>query len=356
MAKKGDGKQFGISLFGLLLFLLFIPFFLQMGGGRWILAEALPGQVPSGGISLKSLWTEEESLAAASGAVWGVDDVEFRQKNGISSSRQPQNITADVLEQMKEFSYLKNNFYIVDSRTALLENDVNVEEALSLDFSIEQTKKEPKVLIFHTHSHEGFADSDMSKGLEQGIWGVGEELKNILETEYGVGVIHDTGQYDVVDGKGQITGAYERMEPQIRKILEENPSIEVCIDLHRDGVGDDVRLVTDVNGKQTAKIMFFNGLCRLNKDGTVTEINGLTNDYLKENMAFSLQMQVAAGQKFPGYTRKIYLNPYRFSLHMMPRSTLVEVGAQTNTRQEAINAMEPLAAILADVLQVQPLP
>ena len=31
----------------------------------------------------------------------------------------------------------------------------------------EETKKEPKILIFHTHSHEGFADSDMSKPLAQ---------------------------------------------------------------------------------------------------------------------------------------------------------------------------------------------
>ena len=115
-------------------------------------------------------------------------------------------------------------------------------------------------MIFHTHAHEGFADSDMSKGLSEGIWGAGEELKRILEEEYGIGVLHDDGQYDMVNGKGQITGAYERMEPPIRKILAEHPSIEVCIDLHRDGVGDSTRLVTNVNGKPCAQVMFFNGL------------------------------------------------------------------------------------------------
>ena len=34
----------------------------------------------------------------------------------------------------------------------------------------------------------------------------------------------------------------------------------------------------------------------------------------------------------------------------MPRSTLVEVGAQTNTKAEARNAMKPLAQVLASVL------
>ena len=52
----------------------------------------------------------------------------------------------------------------------------------------------------------------------------------------------------------------------------------------------------------------------------------------------------------PDFARKIYLNAYRFSLHMLPRSTLVEVGAQTNTKEEALRAMKPLAEILAKTL------
>lgn len=50
--------------------------------------------------------------------------------------------------------------------------------------------------------------------------------------------------------------AYDYSEAAVRKILEENPSIEVLIDLHRDGVAEDTRLVTEINGKQTARIMF----------------------------------------------------------------------------------------------------
>ena len=259
-------------------------------------------------------------------------------------------VTAEELRKMQDISYLRSRYYIVDSRTSLLEGDISPEEALSLDLTIGKTKKEPKILIFHTHIHEGFADSDMSKGLSEGIWGAGEELKRILEEEYGIGVIHDAGQYDMVNGKGQTTGAYERMEPPIREILKKYPSIEVCIDLHRDGVAEGTRLVTEIDGKPTAQVMFFNGLCRLNKNGTPQPISGLENPYIKENLAFSLQMKTAADQFYPDFTRKIYLNAYRFSLHFMPRSSLVEVGAQTNTKAEAKNAMQPLAQVLASVL------
>ncbi len=79
----------------------------------------------------------------------------------------------------------------------------------------------------------------------------------------------------------------------------------------------------------------------------------MENPYLKENLAFSLQMKTTADALYPGFSRKIYLNAYRFSLHMLPRSTLIEVGAQTNTKAEIWNAMEPLAKALASVLTEQ---
>ena len=136
--------------------------------------------------------------------------------------------------------------------------------------------------------------------------------------------------------------------PVIQQILEENPSIEIVIDLHRDGVDDDTRLVTEIDGKPTAKIMFFNGLSRTVESG---ELSYLPNPYTGENLAFSFQLEYQAKQYFPEFTRCIYLKGYRYNLHLRPRSLLLEVGAQTNTLEEAMNAMEPFAYILNKVLQ-----
>lgn len=260
------------------------------------------------------------------------------------------NVSSD-LQQLKNFDFLKRNFYIVDKRTALTANDIDVEKFANMDFSLDESKKGPKVLIFHTHSSEMFADSDPSKGLSEGIWGAGERLKSVLEEKYGIEVLHDSGRYDVVNGKGQITGAYERMEPNIRKILADNPSIEVAIDMHRDGVAEGVRLVTEQKGKKCAKIMFFNGICRLNKNGALQSIQSLPNPYITDNLAFSFNLQLAANKLYPDFTRRIYINAYRYSLHMLPKSLLIEVGAQTNTKEEVLNSMEILAEILADVIK-----
>ena len=268
----------------------------------------------------------------------------------IHSSETKINLTAEDLEKLSDVNYLKSNFYIVDKRTDLLEGDINPQEFLNMDFTIDKNTEGPKVLIFHTHANEMFADSDPSKGITEGIYGAGERLKEILETEYGIPVLHHDGQYDVVDGKGQITGAYERMEPDIRRVLQDNPTIEVVIDMHRDGVRSDVHLVEEVGGKQCAKIMFFNGLCRLNEDGKLEDLTSLPNTYLKDNLALSFNMQLMANSMYPNFTRKVYLNAYRYSLHMAPKSLLIEVGVQTNTKEEILNSMEPLADILARVL------
>jgi len=119
------------------------------------------------------------------------------------------------------------------------------------------------------------------------------------------------------------------------------------IDLHRDGVPETTRLVTEIDGKSTAKLMFFNGLSKTTSQG---ELAYLANSNLASNLAFSFQMQLAAKEYYPGLTRPIYLKGYRYNMHLCPKSMLIEVGAQTNTFEEAKNSMEPLTDILAKVL------
>lgn len=295
--------------------------------------------------------TEEIQLPKLTDLI-GVDDITYQPETDQTQapSVTKEIITAEDLEKLKDIDYLKKSFYIIDKRTNIDSSDIDAEEFLNKDFKIDNTVSGPKVLIFHTHSTEGFSDSDMTKDMSEGIWGVGEKLKEILENKYGIETIHDSGRYDIVDGKGQIIGAYERMEPSIRKILQQYPSIQVVIDMHRDGVPETTHLVKNIDGKDCAQVMFFNGLCKLYKNGTLGAITGLENEYVRDNLAFSFNMQVTANTVFPTFTRRVYLNAYRYSLHMLPKSLLIEVGAQTNTKQEALNAMEPLAEVLADVI------
>ena len=104
----------------------------------------------------------------------------------------------------------------------------------------------------------------------------------------------------------------------------------------------------DLQGRPTARFMFFNGLSYLRKQG---EISYLENPYILDNLAFSFQAQVLANEYYPGLTRKIYLKAYRYNMHLCPKSMLIELGAQNNTVEEIMNACDPLAHVIAMVLK-----
>ena len=105
--------------------------------------------------------------------------------------------------------------------------------------------------------------------------------------------------------------------------------------------------MTEQNGVQMAQVMFFNGLSRTTKTG---DIEYLYNPYIADNLAVSFQMQLKAAEYYPGFTRRIYLKGYRYNMHYCPKTLLIEVGAQTNTLEEAKSAMVPLADLLNKVL------
>ena len=254
--------------------------------------------------------------------------------------------SADMsMDKLKDFNYLLSTFYTVDSTTTIGPDQLNAEKLLAKDMHINQKKKGPKVLIFHTHSQETFADS-VNGDPNTSIVGMGKYLAERLNA-LGIETMHHDGVYDLINGKLDRSRAYEFSETGVKKILNQYPSIEVVIDLHRDGVAENKHLVTDIDGKQTAKIMFFNGLSRTKTNG---DIAYLKNPYIQDNLSFSLQMQLASERMYPGLARRIYLKGYRYSLHMMPKSLLIEAGAQTNTVEEMKNAMDLLANILNDVL------
>ena len=189
------------------------------------------------------------------------------------------------IERLRDFDYLLGNFYIVDSSTMIGPEQLNPDDLLNRNMKINVESKGPKILIFHTHSQEEFVDSTPGDP-STSIVGVGEYLTQLLNAK-GIETIHDTGVYDIINGQLDRSSAYENAEASIRPILEANPTIEVVIDLHRDGVAEETHLVTDIGGKPTAKIMYFNGLSRTRVNG---DIDYLYNPYIQDNLAFSLDV------------------------------------------------------------------
>lgn len=269
----------------------------------------------------------------------------------ITNVQQPIELGKTVTkEQLQQDSFVTSkliNFEANLNHKGQAMKQVDTMAFIEKRFSIDTSTKGPKILIFHTHPHERFADEEPGGG---GVVDVGAYLTKILETQYGVETMHCTSRFEATAENAK-KDDYGRMQIEIKKILAANPSIEVTIDIHRDGIGSDKKFLTTINGKQTAQLMFVNGFTQVQKNGVLTPIKSLPNPYVADNMAIALQMQLKAMEKYPGFMRKTLVKPYRYSLHMKPKAFLLEVGNQNNEKQEALNTMEIFAELLMDVIE-----
>ena len=239
-------------------------------------------------------------------------------------------------DQEAEFETLLNRYFSMDAATTIDSSRLN-NSLLDLDLTLDTEKEGPQILIYHSHSQEGFVDTVEGDDTTT-IVGVGDYLAKLLTETYGYQVIHDRGVYDLVDGVLDRNVAYDYSGAAVEQWLSQYPQIQVIIDLHRDGV-DGKKFVVQENGRPTANLMFILGMSRT---ADQQDISYLPNPYIKENMAFALQIQERAEIAAPGLMRNIYLMAYRFNLHYRPRSMLLEAGTQLNTLEEEKNAMECL--------------
>ena len=265
----------------------------------------------------------------------------------VAETVQPHPVIDLSPEKLADKNYLLEHFFVVDAATTAEAASLNAAEYLAKDMTLKPEKDQPQILIYHSHSQETFADSRTGEEADT-VVGVGDYLTEILEQKYGYQVIHVREHFDVIGGEIDRSRAYDFAREYVEKVLEENPTVQVLIDLHRDGVPEGKRLVTEIGGKDTAQIMFYNGLSYTVNQG---KISYLPNPYIEENLAFSFQLEYTAAEYYPGFYRCIYLAGLRYNLHLRPRALLVEAGAQTNTVQEVKNAMEPLGDILNRVLK-----
>ena len=123
-----------------------------------------------------------------------------------------------------------SNFYTIDKTTSINSEQLNAVTLLKKDLRMSAGAENPQILIYHSHSQEEFADSVPGDASTM-IVGVGEYLTTLLRDTYGYNVMHVTDTFDIMGGKLDRNKAYNYAQETISRILEENPSIEVVIDL-----------------------------------------------------------------------------------------------------------------------------
>lgn len=207
----------------------------------------------------------------------------------------------------------------------------------------------PQVLIMHTHGTESYARDGTEPYTETGVARttdtgynmirVGDEIARIF-TEMGLNVIHDTSLYDYPS----YNDAYSNARAGIERYLQQYPTIQMVLDVHRDALVDSdgtiYKPVLQIDGVKTAQVMLLVG----------TDDAGATFPDWTEHLALAMQIQQQMNSLWPGLARPITLRTARFNQQLTKGSLLVEVGSHGNSLDEALAGARLFARSAAKVL------
>lgn len=232
------------------------------------------------------------------------------------------------------------------------------EEALA-SRPLPHSSDEPTVLIVHTHATECYAadDSSFASPDGSGYYGhytsdtatrtddpslnmiaIGEEFCRVL-AENGIGTIHCRVMHD----KDDYNSSYANSRSSIKYYLENYPSIEYVIDIHRDSLetADKERIKTLADGLDgCAQVMLVAGC-----NG-----NGVVYPNWEENLSLALKYKKVMDKKYPSLSRPIYLRYSKYNLDLKTGSLLLEVGSCANTLEEAKKAAVLAAECFVETL------
>lgn len=235
-------------------------------------------------------------------------------------------------------SKIPSSFYKPDIKSLL---------DLGADLKIED-KNDPTILVYHSHTTEAYSVLDVgyyiksdsrSKDISKNMVRVGDDLVSYLEKE-GFNVIHDTEIHDL-----DYNSSYDSSREIVEKYLEEYPSIEITIDVHRDSITysnkTKVKPTVEVNGKKAARMMIISG-CEYGKVENFPD--------WEYNLRFNLDIQSKVNQLYPDLMRPILFSERKYNMYETHNSFLLEIGTDANTLDEACYSARLFGKALGELL------
>jgi stage II sporulation protein P len=195
--------------------------------------------------------------------------------------------------------------------------------------------REPSVLIVHTHATESYAknsktyqESAAYRTLDEGynMLCIGALVAEHLNSS-GIPTLQDRTLHDYPS----YNGSYANARKSIESYLEQYPSIQLVLDLHRDASessGRQLQTLAQVDGQRSAQLMV---------------VIGANHKGYTDNVSLGLKLHAQLESQAPGITRPMQLRGQRFNQDLLPGMLLIEVGAAGNTHEEARQAAQQLA-------------
>ncbi len=234
---------------------------------------------------------------------------------------------ADDSMQAANLSAISGIYKEYDGTAVANATDFDISENLKESVKMPTfTEGKPAVLIYHTHTTECYRN-------EEGITNTEDESQNVVAVGEAMKKVFEEAGYETIHLKTVLNrdfnNAYPTARAAVEKVLEENPTIQVVLDVHRDSIssnGVDYYPVTKVDGKEAAQVMFVCG----------TDAKGLSHPKWRENFTYALQLSRMMGELYGELSRPVNLRRDRFNTHFTPHTLLVEVGSSANTLSQAV--------------------
>lgn len=217
-----------------------------------------------------------------------------------------------------------------------------------LTFKVKENSDSPQVLIYHTHTSEGYMDEDVdyfydsfysrTQNEDFNVVAVGNVIADTLNKK-GIKTLHDKTVHD-----STYNGSYDRSVQTVQSDMSEYSDIKVVLDIHRDALGTDdckVKTVFTYDDKKAAQIMVLSGCDIYNERGF---------ENWQNNLNFALKIQNTAETMYPGMTRPMSFDFFAYNEYVCDGSLLIEIGTDANSIDEVEYTAQLLANVLYNVL------
>ncbi|HIV03188.1 MAG TPA: stage II sporulation protein P [Candidatus Aphodoplasma excrementigallinarum] len=226
--------------------------------------------------------------------------------------------------------------------------DIDINSLLNEPLAI-QKQDGPLVLIVHTHTTESYTpsgqysyspeESTRTQDKNFNVVRVGDGIAAELQAA-GINVIHDTS----INDYPSYNGSYKKTLGVIESYLAQYPSIQVVLDVHRDGMtsadGTKYKVTADIGGEKAAQVMVLCG----------SSEGGLSHPDWLENLKLGLRIQDVLTTDYEGLARPLHLVKERYNQHATKGSMILEVGTDGNTLDEALVTAKYVGRAIAKVL------
>lgn len=232
------------------------------------------------------------------------------------------------------------------------DTDLDLSESYYVNNPIDPSVSEGegyKVLIMHTHATESYTPSAMydfdngfdyrSNDDDYNVVLLGGIIADILN-ENGIETLHDTYHYDYPS----TIDSYDRSLEAAENYVEEYPTIEIIIDVHRDAFedysGNYVAVDTEINGETVAQLLLLVG----------TNQAGFYYPDWEYNLNFAANLQNYIENQCTGIMRDMLIKSSRYNQHVATKCLLLEIGTNANTLEQAIASAEIFGELLTEYL------